>query len=1066
MRRRVWGYMGAAVVGVGLVVFLSLRQDTEPGPSQRTQRPAGAAQKGRERPRGVPTPPPSGTLRIRGLVRDGQGPVAGVQVSATRPMPGETISELPCPVEVGDTDPSLRDRRLPQCMAEAGAQVLELVRGRYGEAPVHAETVTAADGSFVLEGLPEGEFTLWALGERGVELRPQVAAGAEGVELVLGEGMMLEGIVTDASEHPLPEVRLTVLHAKHTRFFDARSGGDGRFRVGPLPKGDYGLVAEKEEWLPEFLPPELVRRSGTVVLYQPGRIVGRVLSEGAPAPGAEVRVKGGDEGEQVTTADAEGRFAFEGMKPLGYVLTAEREGRYATSKVHLRPVDLAAEEVVLRLGEGRYVEGTVRDDTGSPLEGALVAIWRTTDYGQSWKVLTDGEGNYRAGPLVLSNYVFDVKAPRHHHVENEERKLTRDSGPVDFTLTPAVSLSGRIVDEEGAPVAQASLELASKEGEPVEGTDSRASSGEDGRFVLDAPQAGTWILSTDDERFLSAKLPVQIPSEDVRWVLRRGARIDGSVTDSQGAPLERVWVTVWKAGEEWSYHRSSPTDEQGRFSVSGMEAGSYMVEASLTEDAVERMASRAVQLRDSARAEVSLRFESGWSLSGLAVDDSGQPLSEVIINVTVPLMATPPWRQGRMGCGNDQPRILTGRDGRFTLKHLTGETYNLWAYKEGYTFIPAKTVGAEPEDESTVLVRSGTKEVRLVFKSQARIQGRLVGPAGAPIQRFELNKRFMSDARGAFSTPIQETGTQHLFFEAPGMAQVTRLVTVQEGVEVELGEVRMDPGRRVEGRVVDAETGAPLAGAELMLMDRAHERREGLLQGRLVAETREDGTFELPHVEARPLELEVNHASYRTGHVALGTANVSMTVRLDQGAAVEVSVRDSEGRPLDADVRFIRESDARWENLVVLKGSGTRRGLEPGVYLVQARTGDAPVGFLPQRVSIPDQGQVTLAFVPRKGGSTLVLRMEGNEEVLEAILTPGPASFPVSVRTISLWGITGLSPREDKGVRTFTALPPGRARLLLFAGGPPRFHLEELDLPAEGVLERVVHPQWQLLPDE
>jgi hypothetical protein len=485
------------------------------------------------------------------------------------------------------------------------------------------------------------------------------------------------------------------------------------------------------------------------------------------------------------------------------------------------------------------------------------------------------------------------------------------------------------------------------------------------------------------------------------------------------------------------------------------------------EDGVERMASRPVQLRASERAEVALRFESGWSLSGLAVDEAGQPVAEAIINMELASEASPPWRQNRMGCGNDQPRLFTGPDGRFKLEHLTGEAYELWAYKEGYSFASAKAVGAESVDENTVRVRPGTKEVRLVFKSQARIRGRLVGPDGAPIQRFELNKRFMSDARGAFSTPIQETGMLELSFDAPGMAQLIREVKAQAGAEVDLGEVRMDPGRRVDGRVVDAETGAPLEGAELTLLDPSRAGLEGVEPGRFIAHAREDGTFELPHVEAQPFQLQVSHPNYRKSSMSLGTADVSVTVRLEPGAAVEVSVRDWEGQPLDADVHFFREGGATWESLMVLKGLGLRRGLEPGSYLVQARTdGEVPGVFSPQRVSIPAQGQVKLAFVQRKEGSTLVWRVEGNEEVLEAILVPGLLTLPVSMRTISLWGINSFSPQEDKGVKSFISLPAGRARLLLFAAEPPRFHLEELELPAEGTVEKVVQPRWQLLPDE
>ncbi|HYH96617.1 carboxypeptidase-like regulatory domain-containing protein [Hyalangium sp.] len=1066
MSRRAWGFAGAAVVAGVLGAVLG--QGMQPEPTPGAQRPAGTTSRGWERPRGVPTPPPSGNLRIQGLVRDERGPVAGVRVSATRPMPGETISELPCPGALEDRDPDARVRRLPECLHAVSAQVMELVLARHGEAPVHAETVTAADGSFVLEGLPEGEFTLWALGERGAELRPQVAAGAEGVELELEEGVVLEGIVTDPAENPLHEVRVTLLDARYSRFFDTQSGKDGHFRVGPLPKGDYALVAEKEDWLPMFSPPYWVEKSGRVILYQPGRLVGRVLSNGAPVSGTEVRMKGREEGEQVTVTDEEGRFAFDGVRPHVYELTAQREGQYAFVRASLRPLELSSREVVLHLREGRQGEGTVRDDTGRPIEGARVSVRREAEYGQDWEAVTDADGHYQLGLLVLGTYATEVSAPR-YHLQNERHLLTRDSEPMDVTLTRAFSVSGKLVDEDGLPVPGATLQLvSSSEGETVMGTDSQALSDESGHFVVDAPTAGTWSLSSEDERFLPARMPVQAPAENVRWVLRRGGGVAGSVTDAQGAPLERVWVSLWKSGEGWTLERSEATDEQGRFSLAGLGAGSYVLEASLRQEGVDRQESRPLALRDSEHAEVSLSLEAGWSFSGLAVDEAGQPLSEVRVSASPPSKTIPPWRRTRRSCGDDLPRVYTGRDGRFTLRHLTGDAYELWAHKEDYNFVPAMSAGAEPMNESNLLVRPGAKEVRLVFKSQARVRGRLVGPEGAPLPRFEVNGRLVSDARGAFSAPIWETGTQEFSFEAPGMARATRSVEVQAEVDLDLGEVRMDPGRRVEGRVLDAETGAPVAGASLQVFDVSPDGPELSQRVGLDAETQEDGTFELPHLEARPFELEATRSGYRPARAALGSSNASVTVRLDPGAWVEVSVRDSQGRPLTAQVRFAREEDDSGENLLVYKGSGVQRGLEPGAYRVQVHdAGEARGLFLAQRVNIPERGKVTLAFVERREGATLALRVEGQEELILATLLPGTLSIPVTMEKFSQWGDNGLAPKEDKDVMTFLYLPEGRARLLLVTGGEQaRFHLEELDVPAEGVLERVVRPRWQPLPDK
>ena len=124
--------------------------------------------------RPAPSPLPDGSLRIRGVVLGDGGPVAGVRVSATRPEAGRTLSELFC----GDVRhrPEWR-QRLSKCMDEVVSTVLELVTVHEGEAPAYAETSTAEDGTFTLDGLPPGSFALWAVEARGAGMWPDVAAG-------------------------------------------------------------------------------------------------------------------------------------------------------------------------------------------------------------------------------------------------------------------------------------------------------------------------------------------------------------------------------------------------------------------------------------------------------------------------------------------------------------------------------------------------------------------------------------------------------------------------------------------------------------------------------------------------------------------------------------------------------------------------------------------------------------------------------------------------------------------------------------------------------------------------
>lgn len=1060
MRTRVVGIAGAAVVIGVLGVLWSLGEGTQPGPSGAEQRPARVTRESRQRAHSAPTPPPSGDLAIRGIVRDEQGPAAGVRVSATRPMPGETLSELPCPEDAGRRGVVVRrTQRLPDCMGQVGAQILESVGARFGEAPVYAETVTAADGSFVLQGLPEGEFALWALSDQGAVLRPGMAAGAEGVELVLGNGWVLEGLVADPSDRPLPDVRVTLLHAEHTRFFDTRTGGDGRFRVGPLPKGDYGLVAEKEGWLPEYVEPFMVRRDRRkVVLVQPGRIVGRVLSDEMPAPGAEVRAKGEDETEQVTETDAEGRFTFERMKPISYVLTATREGRHAVVEAALAIPGTSSDEVVLRLGDARPVAGTVRDDAGRPVAGARIALRGIDSYQRAF---TDAQGHYRMELIEKGTYYFEVVAPRHRDLSEEKRELTSSSEPIDFTLARTLSISGTLVDEQGNPVEGARFSLKQSAEDSASDAEDGIRTDEDGQFVLDVPTAGTWKVSLQHDRFLPQELSVQAPAENVRWVLHAGTVVEGSVTDEKGVPLEGVRVSLWRSGESWRNQQNDQTDDRGRFSLGGLRAGSYAVEASLTVEGMDRLASRTMELRDSEHVEVSLRFEPGWSLSGLVVDEAGQPLPDVSVGMEAYAEDPPPWRRGkgqRYGLG---PQVRSGGDGRFAFRQLSAGTYTLWASKRGYTLEPSKAAGAERVEEK-LRVRSGMGEVRLVLKPQARITGRVIGPDGEPIQRFEVENQVVDNASGAFAYPFAKSERKRLRFKAPGLVKVERTVEVQAGVDLDIGEVRMERGRRVMGRVVDAETGEPVARAEIEFEDQ-HEGAQGTGSiPRSRALTRENGFFELAHVESRPLVLKVTHSEYLTQSLVLGSGDESVTVRLDAGATVEISVRDLEGRPLDERVGLLREGDSRSEGLFVRGGTLLRRGLEPGNYLAQvSRTKGSERVFLPQRVSIPASGRVVLAFDEQREGATLTVKLEGGEEALGA-LVPGvtlPGNF--SPEMIEAWDSFVLFSEGEKGVRTLRHLPPGRAVLLLLKAPPPHIHAEEVEIPEGGHLERVVRPRWQ-----
>ncbi|MDY7231443.1 carboxypeptidase regulatory-like domain-containing protein [Hyalangium rubrum] len=1069
MRRGVLAGLGlvllaaAAVVGWRLSDGETQAQSQTPGASSRSAR---APSRGHELTHKSPTPPPSGALSIHGWVRTEQGPAEGVRVVATRPMPGETLSELPCP-ESSLAFAGRRGATLANCLNEAEGLVMELVRARYGEAPEYATATTAADGSFVLQSLPEGTFTLWAMDARGARRKQDVPAGAEGVGLLLAEGQWMAGVVRDEEGVPVPEVRVTVVHEAHTRFFDTVTGEDGRFRVGPLPGDSYALVVEKEGWLPVFLRSGGLEWSkGQVVLLRARRLTGRVLSDGAAAPGAELLL-GGQESRGIealrATADAEGRFTFEGLEPESYRLTAESHARHAVAQVDLSGQLREPEEVVLELGSALFAEGTVRDEAGRVVEGVSVSLRVEEEYGQPWTAVTDAAGQYRVGPLQAGAYSFGLSAEGYLDEDSLTRELTRDSAPVDFTLKAAARISGVLVDEAGQPVPHIRVFLKERRKGPDDFsliTDGNAADAE-GRFSLDAPHEGAWVLDVSDEGFLQQEVSVQAPSEGVRMVLSRGATVAGTVTDARGQAVERASVTLWRLEPEEGPERSRQTGEEGRFTLQGVRPGRYMVEATLETPGVDLAVAKAIEVRGAEQAEVALRFEEGRTVSGLAVDGEGQPVEGVSVRVNLEDEHVPTWRRGGRTCGNRLTLdARTDAQGRFTLRHLGEETYWLYAHKSGHTFMPALSVGGERVDDYGLRVSEATKELRLVFDRQARVHGRLVGPDGAPLRHFNLNQEPVSDAEGYFELPISDAGQLRLEFTATGMAPLIRDVQVQLGVDKDLGAVRMGPGRRVTGRVVDLETGAPVAKVRLEVAEASSSMDTFNVEG-LMAVTREDGTFELPRVEARPLLLVVSHEGYLPLSLPLGANQESVTVTVDPGARLEVTMKDAQGRPMNGFINLASE-DSGSVSAQVKEGRLIRRGVPEGLYMARAHASE-PAGagiFLPRSVRIPARGLVVLDFAERKEGATLKVDLGEGGELMDGLLLPGGLPGPLNLDDLPTLRERSLPAEQEGNVVTFQYLPTGHATvLLLMFGAPGRVYREELELPPTGVVERKAN--WQ-----
>jgi 5-hydroxyisourate hydrolase-like protein (transthyretin family) len=217
-----------------------------------------------------------------------------------------------------------------------------------------------------------------------------------------------------------------------------------------------------------------------------------------------------------------------------------------------------------------------------------------------------------------------------------------------------------------------------------------------------------------------------------------------------------------------------------------------------------------------------------------------------------------------------------------------------------------------PDDQAIAGTAEPTRE-------PARLVGRIRRPADAlPVPEALLilvQSDITSDGPRQFVHEVHEgdgqfdwtdlpRGRFHLVVQVAGYAaDITRHITIDSTLVLPPLDIRLVPGRTVRGRVVAADTGAPMAGAVVFSDSDAPAVLVGLIEPAFAREhlplthTDEDGRFELQHLRDGPQVLRATHAGYAPafGEVAADTADIEL--RLPQGGSVGGDVRREDGTP-------------------------------------------------------------------------------------------------------------------------------------------------------------------------
>jgi uncharacterized GH25 family protein len=585
----------------------------------------------------------------------------------------------------------------------------------------------------------------------------------------------------------------------------------------------------------------------------PLRLDGQVVDRDGNGVGdAEVTLS--SEPSRTAKTQGDGSFAFDGVVGRGYELSARKGALIGEAHYKLTA---QSPPVVIRVGAGAALDIAVTGDDGKPIAGADVAS------GKELTARTNDDGRAKLEPLhpgwIGVHVTASGYAPASAFATVGSANAT---GKLDVRLHRGTSVSGRVVDEAGKPIANARVQLSSSWGS-ADGD--AAHSNDTGEFTIAAVAAGAHTLSaTAADHAPVRSSPVTVADRPVAGIeikMKAGGVVYGTVTDAAGKPVPFATIRVAAANRQmWEMApRQATTNRQGAFELRGLARAKLQARAESDASASQIVD---VDLAATQRKEVKLVLDVAGTIAGIVVDDTGKPVPEVQVSAFPDVFA-----------GGDTSAMMLGGlasatsdgAGGFTIRGLADGAYKVSAARAGAS--PWRDFG-----EHGTTARVGDQSVRVVLATPGELRGRLVvAGASTPPKLASIAIGYQpptpANADGTFALLDVAPGTYDVHFRGADFAEkVQRDVKIEPGKPTDLGTVEVLRGRRVTGKVVDS-SGSPVAGAKvrcgdvLWSLSGADDQSDsfGAMSGIRSTTSDQDGAFVIVGVSAKPMNVGADH---------------------------------------------------------------------------------------------------------------------------------------------------------------------------------------------------------------
>ncbi|MBN1507114.1 MAG: carboxypeptidase regulatory-like domain-containing protein [Sedimentisphaerales bacterium] len=314
--------------------------------------------------------------------------------------------------------------------------------------------------------------------------------------------------------------------------------------------------------------------------------------------------------------------------------------------------------VVCVTARAAEVRGIVRDPNGLALSGVRIQVF----LGGRESVETGQDGSYAA---VYSPRSFGENDPANYIVARDGTRnlasalpLNPENDSLDLVLKPALTVTGRVVDVNDQGIAGAQIRVTfwgTSWGTTMEPSGPPPVTDDEGRFEITAlPPESRYSLAATADGYGRTNLDIDVSEtvnrrRDVGQMTLAAANriVSGHIVDLEGKPLEGIQLRTYGDGQPNS---QASTDDQGHFVLKVCEGVvGFMAEGRVGDREVSCRATAlagttgirliAAPGRRSAHRYIRSKtaddiLATGTFVAGRAVDESGQPVAGVPVNVS------------------------------------------------------------------------------------------------------------------------------------------------------------------------------------------------------------------------------------------------------------------------------------------------------------------------------------------------------------------------------------------------------------------------------------------------